>query len=325
VKFVVLGAGAIGAYLGAALANAGSDVILIARGEHLRAMVAHGVHVRSPRGDFSSHPAATSDLDALADADVVVVGLKAYSLPELAPAIGARLRPGAVVLSAQNGLPWWYFQGAGGPLEARTLESVDPGGVISTAIPTAQVVGCVVYCSTEIVAPGVIRHVEGTRFAIGTPSGVETDRCREISATLAAAGLKGPFDAELRRQIWLKLIGNAAFNPVTTLTRSTMGDLAGSDQAIAFLRTVMEECAAVATAVGIELPVSLDRRLEAALAVGDHRTSMLQDFEAGKRLELTCLVDAVVEVADMTGTPVPNLIALNHLTAIVEELRDART
>ncbi len=199
VRFAVLGAGAIGAYLGAALAQAGSDVTLIARGPHLQAMIEHGVRVQSPRGDFTSHPAATADLDALAEADVIVIGLKAHSLPELAPAIGQRLRPGAVVVPAQNGLPWWYFQGQDGPLAGRTLESVDPGGVISRSIPTERIVGCVVYCSTEIVEPGVIRHIEGTRFTIGTPDGVATERCGEISQALVAAGLKCPFDEQLRR------------------------------------------------------------------------------------------------------------------------------
>jgi 2-dehydropantoate 2-reductase len=323
VRFAVLGAGAIGAYVGAALARGGADVTLIACGDHLRAMADHGVRVHSPRGDFEAHPAATSELTAIADADVVVLGVKAYSLPALAPRIGELLRPDAVVVAAQNGIPWWYFQRHGGPLEQRILESVDPGGVVSRAIRPEQVVGCVVYCSTEIVEPGVIRHIEGTRFTIGTPDGVATERCREISQALVAAGLKCSFDEQLRRQIWLKLVGNAAFNPITTITRSTMGALRGSERALAYIRTVMEECAAVAGSVGVELPISIDRRLEAGLAVGDHRTSMLQDFEAGKRLELGCMVDAVVEVAAMTGTPVPNMIALSELTAALEQLRDA--
>jgi 2-dehydropantoate 2-reductase len=196
--------------------------------------------------------------------------------------------------------------------------------VITRSIPTERIVGCVVYCSTEIVEPGVIRHIEGSRFTIGTPDGVATERCGEISRELVAAGLKCPFDEQLRRQIWLKLVGNAAFNPITTITRSTMGALRGSERALAYIRTVMEECAAVAASVGVELPISIDRRLEAALAVGDHRTSMLQDFEAGKQLELGCMVEAVVEVAAMTGTPVPNLFALNELTAALEQLRDSR-
>jgi 2-dehydropantoate 2-reductase len=323
VKFAVLGAGAIGAYVGAALARGGSDVTLIARGDHLRAMVEHGVRVHSPRGDFESHPPATSDIDVIADADAVVLGVKAYSLPDLAPRIGRLLRPGAVVIAAQNGIPWWYFQGHGGPLDGRTVESVDPGAIVSRSIGTEQVVGCVVYCSTEIAAPGVIRHIEGTRFSIGTPAGEPTEATQAISAAFIAGGLKCPVDPNLRQQIWLKLIGNAAFNPITTVTRSTMGALAGSAHAVAYVRAVMEECASVAAALGIELPVSIDRRLEAGLAVGDHRTSMLQDWTAGKPLETDCMTGAVVEIAEMTGVPVPNVRALHDMTKTVEELRDA--
>lgn len=322
-RLAVLGAGAIGAYVGAALARGGADVTLIARGDHLRAMAKHGVRVQSPRGDFDAHPAATSELTAIADADVVVLGVKAYSLPALAPRIGELLRPDAVVVAAQNGIPWWYFQRDGGPLEGRILESVDPGGVISRAIRPEQVVGCVVYCSTEIAAPGVIRHIEGTRFSIGTPGGEPNDVCRSIAAAFTAGGLKCPVDTDVRPQIWLKLIGNAAFNPVTTITRATLGGLATSPHAVGFVRTVMEECAAVAGALGIELPVSLDRRLEAGLAVGDHRTSMLQDWEAGKPLETDCMTAAVVEVAGMVDVPVPSVQALHELTKAVEELRDA--
>jgi 2-dehydropantoate 2-reductase len=323
VRFAVLGAGAIGAYVGAALARGGADVTLIARGDHLRAMAEHGVRVHSPRGDFEAHPAATSELTVIADADVVVLGVKAYSLPALAPRIGELLRPDAVVVAAQNGIPWWYFQRHGGPLAERIVESVDRGGVVSRAIRPEHVVGCVVYCSTEIAAPGVIRHIEGTRFSIGTPGGEPNDVCRSIAAAFTAGGLKCPVDADLRPQIWLKLIGNAAFNPITTITRATLGGLAASPHAVGFVRTVMEECAAVAGALGIALPVSLDRRLEAGLAVGDHRTSMLQDWEAGKPLETDCMTAAVVEIAGMVDVPVPNVQALHELTKAVEELRDA--
>jgi 2-dehydropantoate 2-reductase len=323
VRFAVLGAGAIGAYVGAALHRGGSDVTLIARGEHLRAMAEHGVRVHSPRGDFESRPAVTSELAEIAASDVVFVGLKAYSLPAIAPTIGPLLRPGAVVVGAQNGIPWWYFQRVGGTLDGHTLESVDPGGVASRAFPPERVIGCVVYASTEIEAPGVIRHIEGTRFTLGTPGGEPSDRCTEISEALRAGGLKAPVEPDLRAQIWLKLIGNAAFNPLTTVTRSTMGELAASPHAVAFAREVMVECAAVASALGVELPVSIDRRLEAALAVGDHKTSMLQDWEAGKPLESDCMTGAIVEIADLVGVPAPSTRVLHSLTKAVEELRDA--
>jgi 2-dehydropantoate 2-reductase len=322
-RFAVLGAGAIGAYVGAVLCRAGEEVTLIARGRHLQAMSEHGVQVESPLGDFQARPAATSDIAAVSEADVVFVGLKAYSLPGLAPRLGGLIRPDAVAVFAQNGVPWWYFQEHGGELDGRTLESVDPGGAIRGAIAREQVVGCVVYCSTEITAPGRIRHSEGTRFTIGTPGGERTETCRAISQAMTGAGLKSPVDRDLRRQIWVKLIGNVALNPLTTILRSTLGGLAGSSHATGYARETMEECAAVAAALGVQLPISVEQRLEGGLAVGDHRTSMLQDWEAGKPLESDCMTGAVVEIAGMLDVPVPATTALHGMVKAVEELRDA--
>jgi len=321
VRFAVLGAGAIGAYVGAALARGGSDVTLIARGEHLRALQQHGVRVLSPRGDFSAHPPATDDIAAIADAEVVFVGLKAYSLPELAPKIGPALRAGAAVIAAQNGVPWWYFQSHGGPFDGRTIEAVDPGGAIARAIPAASVIGCVVYCSTELVAPGVVRHVEGTRFAIGEPDGTISERCRQIADAVSAGGLKCPVENRLRDQIWLKLIGNVAFNPVTALTGATLGKLGQRSEMIALLRAIFDECGHVAARLGIEFPVSLERRLEAGIAVGDHKTSTLQDVEAGKPLEIDCLTTAVIELAELVDVDVPNIRALDACIKLADAVR----
>jgi 2-dehydropantoate 2-reductase len=320
-RFVVVGAGAIGAYVGACLARGGADVTLIARGPHLQAMAEHGVRVHSPAGDFEAHPAATDDMAAVAGADVVLLGLKAYSLPELAPVIGPLLAPGAIVMAAQNGIPWWYFQGHGGGLDGRTLESVDPGGGITAAFPARRVLGSVVYCATELEAPGVVRHLEGTRFSIGTPDGDRTERCDQVAQAFRAGGLRAPFDPNLRQQIWLKLVGNAALNPLTAVTGATLGALASSPHATGLARRVMEECAAVAAALGVELPLTIERRLEAAIGVGDHKTSMLQDLEAGKPLELDCMTGAVVEIAGMVGVPVPETRVLDSLTRAVAELR----
>ena len=320
-KFAVLGAGAIGAYVGAALARGGSDVTLIARGEHLRAMQSRGVRVESPRGDFTVNVPATADFEAMAAADVIFVGLKAYSLPEAAPQLAEVMRPDALVIGAQNGIPWWYFQRHGGALDGHRLQSVDPQGTVSRAIPSESVVGCVVYCSTELTAPGVIRHIEGTRFAIGTPGGDVTEQHRGISGAFTAGGLKCPIAPNLREHIWLKLLGNAAFNPITTITRTTMGDIARSSSASACARAVMEECSAVAAALGIQFPVSVERRMEGALAVGDHKTSMLLDWEAGKPLELDCITGAVLEIADLVAEPVPTVRTLHALTKAVAELR----
>jgi 2-dehydropantoate 2-reductase len=320
VRFAVVGAGAIGAYVGAALARGGADVTLIARGEHLRAMQELGVQVLSPAGDFHAHPAATDDFAAIGEADVVFIGLKAYSLPELAPRIGSFLRADAAVIAAQNGIPWWYFQEHGGPLDGTIVEAVDPGGVVSAAIPPASVVGCVVYCATEIVQPGVIRHIEGTRYAIGEPDGTESVRCRAISAAFRAGGLKGPNDRQLRDQIWLKLIGNAAFNPVSVLTRATLGELGEVPELRPVLRALLEEGAAVAAALGVSLPVSIERRLEAGLQVGEHKTSMLQDFEAGKPLELDCITGAIIELAAKLGLEVPRLQAMDAAVRLAEHV-----
>jgi 2-dehydropantoate 2-reductase len=320
VRFAVVGAGAIGAYVGAALVRGGSDVTLIARGPHLHAMQANGVEVLSPRGDFHVHPLATDDFSAIADADVVFLGLKAYSLPELAPLIGDQLRQGAAVIPAQNGIPWWYFQSHSGPLAGRHLESVDPGGIIAASIPAESVVGCVVYCSAEIIEPGVIRHVEGTRFTIGEPDGTESERCRSISEAFTAGGLKCPIEQHLRNQIWLKLIGNVAFNPVSALTRATLGQLGELPAMVDLLREMFEECSAVAAALGIEFPVSLERRLEAGFAVGDHKTSMLQDLEASKPLELGCMTGALIELADELAIPVPHTQTVHACAELLDRI-----
>ncbi len=320
-RFAVLGAGAIGAYVGAALARGGADVTLIARGEHLRAMQERGVRVLSKRGDFTAHPDATDDLEAIAGADVVFVALKAYSLPDIAPRLGRLLAPGAAAIWAQNGVPWWYFQSLPEPLG---LQSVDPGGVIARSIGPEPNIGCVVFCSTEIIEPGVIKHVEGTRFTIGEPDGSPSERCEQISAAFAAGGLKAPVDVKLRDQIWLKLVGNVAFNPITALTQATLGELGTLPEMRDLLRAVFTECAAVAERLGISFPVSLDRRLEAGLAVGDHKTSMLQDLEAGKRLELDCMTGAIVELAGQLDVEVPHIQTVHACVKLLDQLRAAR-
>jgi len=320
VRFAVLGAGAIGGYVGAALARGGADVTLIARGPHLAAMRSRGVRVLSPRGDFAAHPSATDDLAAVADADVVFVALKAYSLPEIAPQLGALLAPDAAAIWAQNGIPWWYFQSIPAPPGGAGLESVDPGGLIAASIRPEHNIGCVVYCSTEIVEPGVIRHIEGTRFTIGEPDGSVTRRCQLISEAFAAGGLKAPADIRLRDQIWLKLVGNVAFNPITALTRATLGELGTVPEMRDLLRAIFAECANVAGRLGISFPVSLDRRLEAGLAVGDHKTSMLQDLQAGKRLEIGCMTGAVVELADRLGIDVPHVRTIHACVQLLDQL-----
>ena len=324
-RFTVVGAGAIGGYVGACLARGGCDVTVIARRAHLAAIRERGIRVLSPDGDFLAHPRATDDIGAVADADVVFLGLKACSLPKVAGALHHALRPGTPVVAGQNGIPWWYFQGHPGPYRNLVIDSVDPGGIITRAIDPASVVGCVVYCAAEITEPGVIRHVEGKRFSIGEPGGTVSERCREISRVFRAGGLRAPVAARLRDQIWLKMIGNASLNPVTTLLGATLGQLGRSPAALRLVREMMGESAAVATALGAELPITIDRRLEAAVEVGEHRTSMLQDRLAGKPLELGCLTGALIEIAARLGVEVPQTRAVHDLLTALADLGDPWT
>lgn len=320
-RVAVVGAGAIGAYVGAALARGGSDVVLIARGAHLRAMQERGVLVRSPRGDFAAHPRATDDLEAVRGVDVVLLALKAQSLPEIAPRLGQMLTGSrTAVIAAQNGIPFWYFQGLPEPWRDWRLETVDPGGRIAASIDPWRVIGCVIYCSTEIEAPGVIRHIEGTRFAIGEPDCTLSERCMRISEAFVAGGLKCPVEADLREQLWVKLLGNAAFNPMSALTRATMAQMGALPETRAVLRAVMEEASAVAAALGVPLSVPVEKRLEGGIRVGEHKTSMLQDLEAGRRLELDCIGGAVVELADRLGITAPHTRTLYACAKLLDQL-----
>jgi 2-dehydropantoate 2-reductase len=266
----------------------------------------------------------TDDIGAVAGADVVFVALKAYSLPEIAPRLGGLLKDDAAVIWAQNGIPWWYFQSSPGPGGLAGLDSVDPGGVIAASVAPGHNVGCVVYCSTEITEPGLIRHVEGTRFTLGEPDGSISDRCKAISAAFMAGGLRAPVAARLRDEIWLKLVGNVAFNPVSALTGATLGELGELPQMRGLLGAMIAECAQVADRLGIVFPVSLDRRLEAGLAVGDHKTSMLQDLQAGKKLELDCMTAAVIELAAHLDVPVPHIEAVHACAKLLGDLTASR-
>ncbi len=324
-RFAIVGAGAIGAYVGAALVRGGAEVTLIARGAHLAAMRERGVQVNSPRGDCHVDVEATDDFEAVRDADVVVLAVKAYSLRELAPLVGPRLGGSAAVIGAQNGVPWWYAETPGDRIGGRGLASVDPGGEISAAIPRARVIGCVTYCSTEIERPGVIRHIEGTRFTIGEPFGLPaTSRCVAVSAAFGAGGLKCPIEEDIAQEMWLKLVGNVAFNPVAALTGSTLEQLGELPESRRLLRAIMEESAAVAAALGVELPVSIDHRLERGIAVGAHKPSTLQDLEAGKPLEIDCLTGAVIELADRLEIPVPHTQAVHACVSLLEARRGRR-
>ncbi|MGH2858286.1 MAG: 2-dehydropantoate 2-reductase [Solirubrobacteraceae bacterium] len=317
-RVAVLGAGAIGAYVGASLARGGTDVALIARGEHLEAMRAGGVRVRSPRGDFRVRVLATDDPREVGPVDLVILGLKAHDYAGCGPLLEPLLGPDTAVVAAQNGIPWWYFHREGGPFDGRRIEAVDPGGAVSAVIDPARAIGCVVYCSTEIEAPGVIRHLEGTRFSIGEPGGFMSERCASMSEAMVAGGLKCPVEPDIRNDVWVKLMGNIAFNPLSALTRATMVQIASDSAARQLVKAVMSETLQVARALGREPSVSIERRLAGAEAVGAHRTSMLQDLEAGKRLELAPVIGAVVELAELVGVEIPATFALYAAASLLD-------
>jgi 2-dehydropantoate 2-reductase len=302
-RFLIAGAGAIGAYIGARMAQAGFDVTLFARGPHLRAMQEHGVQVKSSEGDFVARPAITGSLEEVGPIDVVFLGVKAHALPPLAPQLKSALGPNTTVVSTQNGIPWWYFQGCGGEYEGLRLERVDPGGVISAAIAAKSVVGSIIYFATEIPAPGVIQHTEGNRITLGEPDGSRSDRIRAIAETLVASGFRCPVTTRIRHEIFVKLLGNASFNPVSALTRATLAQIARDPGAASVIRNIMQEVEAVSNKLGMELPISIDQRIAGAEKVGEHKTSMLQDLEAGRPMELEALVGSVVELGERVGLP----------------------
>jgi len=302
-KFLIAGAGAIGAYIGACMAQAGLDVTLFARGPHLRAMQANGVQVKSSEGDFVARPRMAASLEEVGPVDVVFLGVKAHGLCQLAPQLQPVLGPDTTVVSTQNGIPWWYFQGFGGEWEGLRLEQIDPGGVISSAIEARRVVGSIVYFSTEITSPGVVQHIEGNRITLGEPDGSRSDRVRQIAEALIASGLRCPISARLRHEIWVKVLGNASLNPVSALTRATIVQMVRDPGVCLVIRNIMQEVEAVSQKLGMDLPVSIDQRIAGAEKVGEHKTSMLQDLEAGRPMELEALVGAVVELGERVGLP----------------------
>ena len=318
-KFLIAGAGAIGAYIGARMAQAGFNVTLFARGPHLRAMQEHGVQVKSPEGDFVARPTIAGSLEELGPTDVVFLGVKAHGLPQLAPHLKAVIGPETTVVSTQNGIPWWYFQGFGGEWEGLRLERVDPGGVISAAIPAKQVVGSIVYFSTEILSPGVIQHIEGNRISLGEPDGSRSERCRRIAEALIASGLRCPVTTRLRHEIWVKVLGNASLNPVSALTRATLAQMVRDPGVSSVIRSIMEEVEAVSHKLGMELPVSIDQRMAGAEKVGEHKTSMLQDLEAGRPMELEALVGAVVELGERLGLPMTCTRTVYNCTKLLSQ------
>lgn len=304
-KFAVVGAGAIGAFVGAMLARAGEDVALIARGPHLRAMHERGLRVTGSMGEFEVRPTVTDDPAAVGPVDVVLLTLKAHSVTEMAPRMAPLLGPDTSIVAAQNGIPWWYFYAHGGEWEGTHLETVDPGGVIARSIDPRRVIGCVIYLATTIKEPGVIQHDEGNRFAIGEPDGTRSERCNRIAEALIRAGLRCPIRSNIRHDIWVKLMGNVAFNPISALSRATLIEIVQCEETRAIASGIMAECEEVAKRLGINIGISIEQRLAGAEKVGHHKTSMLQDVEMGRPLELEPIVGAVVELGRRMGLSMP--------------------
>ena len=307
-KICVFGAGAIGGLMGARLAIAGeAEVSLVARGPHLAAMRERGLTLIDADGEQTVSVTATDDPAALGPQDYVIVALKAHSVPGIVDAMQPLLGPDTAVVTAQNGVPWWYFHRLPGPYEGRRIAAVDPGGRIWAGIGPERAIGCVVYPAAEIEAPGTIRHVSGDRFPLGEPSGEKSERVTALSRAMVAAGLKAPVRPHIRNDIWVKLWGNVSFNPISALTCATLDRIHGDDGTRAVARAMMVEAQAIGEALGVKFPIDVDRRIAGAGEVGAHKTSMLQDLELGRPMEIDALVTAVQELGQMTGLTTPTI------------------
>jgi 2-dehydropantoate 2-reductase len=305
VKICIYGAGAIGGYLGGMLARAGVDVTLIARGPHLEAMRTSGLTLLI--GDERTVvPVRCTDAPAEAGRqDYVILTVKAHSVPGVLDQIKPLLGPDTAIVTAQNGILWWYFYRQPGPWENHHLDSADPGGRIWKTLGPERAVGCVVYPSCEIVSPGVVRHLEGNRFMLGEPDGSKSPRAMALGQVITDAGLKAPVRAKIRDDIWYKLLGNATFNPVSVLTGATLEQMGRDPDGRDVIRRMMTEAVAVAIRLGVTFAMDIEKRIDAAVAVGAHKTSMLQDYEAGRALELDALVASVSELGRLVGVPTP--------------------
>ena len=315
-RICIYGAGAIGGLLGARLARSGAEVSLIARGPHLAAMRERGLTLRSGEESFTVPVAATDDPATLGPQDYVVVTLKAHQVPGVVAPMQPLLGSDTAVVMGVNGVPWWYFHGLGGDYEGRRLPSVDPGDVQWDGIGPARVIGCVVYPAAEVPEPGVVELVEGDRFTLGEPTGERTERIERLSQALIAAGLKAPVRAKIRDEIWVKLWGNLSFNPISALTCATLDVICSDPGTRSLARAMMVEAQAIAEKLGARFPISVDRRLDGGAAVGSHKTSMLQDLERGRPMEIDALVTAVQDMGRLVGVPTPAIDAVLALVRL---------
>jgi 2-dehydropantoate 2-reductase len=329
-KVAIFGAGAIGGFLGVKLVQAGAEVTFVARGPHLDAMRENGITLISEGKQMTVRARCSSATEQIDPQDYVLVTLKAHSLPAAAPQIARLLGPATTLMMGVNGIPYWYFYGLDCRWRDRTVESVDPGGIVWRTLPPSRVIGCVIYPAAEVIAPGVIEHTYGNRFSLGEPDGSKSERLQSLSRQLIAAGLKAPIRQQLRDELWLKLWGNLCLNPLSVLTMSTLDRLAGEPELREVSRAMMQEAQRVAEALGVKFAVDLERRIDGALEVGAHKTSMLQDLERGRPMEVEALLGAVVELGNLTAEQMPMCRAVLGLTrerarrALVEDLKQPR-
>ena len=311
-RICVIGAGAIGGFLGAKLALAGEDVTLIARGPHLDAIRNNGLKLVMKDGTeyIATNAKATSNIEEAGPQDVVILALKAHQIEPVAPQMPALFGPETIVVTVQNGIPWWYFQRHGGEFDGRRLDSLDPTGVIEANIEGERIIGCVAYPATTVTEPGVIHHVEGDRFPVGELDGSESERAKTLCQALIGAGFRSRVIDNIRSEIWLKAWGNLSFNPVSALTHATLVDICRFPETRELAANMMKEAQEIAEKLGIEFRHTIERRINGAEAVGAHKTSMLQDVEARRSLEVEALIGAVIELGRLTNTPSPAIDAV---------------
>jgi 2-dehydropantoate 2-reductase len=319
VKIAIIGVGAIGGYVGARLAHCGEDVTFIARGANLEALQSRGIRLLLGDGSEQAvpHVKATSDYAAAGPQDLVILAMKAHQVEAVAREVPKLFGPETTVLPMQNGIPYWYFHAHGGALAGTQVKSVDPDGVIAKYIPCERVIGCVVYPATELVSRGVIKHVEGNRFPVGEPDGSTSERVKRVSEALIRGGLQAPVLADIRAEIWLKLWGNLTFNPISALSRATLAGICRYPLSRDLARDMMTEAQTIANKLGVTFRVPIEKRIAGAERVGHHKTSMLQDVEASRTLEVDALLGSVVELARLTDTPTPHLNTVYALTKLL--------
>lgn len=306
-KICILGAGAIGGYIGAKLAAHGTDVSLVARGAHLDAMRTNGLRLIEETGETNVSVTASSDPQDLGEQDYLLITLKAHSVPPMVEKMAPLIGKHTTILSCVNGVPWWYFYKFGGDLEGTQLESVDPAGAQWNGFGPENVLGCVVYPAAEVVEPGIIKHIEGNRFSLGEPDGQKSDRIVTLSRIFTEAGLKAPVRPRIRDEIWVKLWGNLSFNPISALTHATLDILCTDPSTRIVARNMMLEAQHIAEKLGVKFPIDVDRRIDGGAAVGAHRTSMWQDLDMGRPMEIDALVGSVKELGHITNTPTPTI------------------